>query len=65
MATFTYQLAYWAWVKLEKEEIKRERSGERYLADCRGAYADAGGIAEMERLEKQLGELTKAKATKP
>jgi len=47
MATFTYQLAYWAWVKLEKEEIKRERS------------------AEIEGLEKQLGELTKGKATKP
>jgi hypothetical protein len=28
MATFTYQLAYWGWVKLEKEEIKRSRSGE-------------------------------------
>jgi hypothetical protein len=28
MATFTYQLAYWGWVKLEKEEIKRDRNGE-------------------------------------
>ncbi|PMD59806.1 uncharacterized protein K444DRAFT_529477 [Hyaloscypha bicolor E] len=41
MATFTYQLAYWGWVKLEKEEIKRSRS------------------AEIEVLEKQLGDLTK------
>ncbi|PSS25222.1 hypothetical protein M430DRAFT_33007 [Amorphotheca resinae ATCC 22711] len=28
MATFTYQLAYFAWVKLEKEEIKSERRAE-------------------------------------
>jgi len=28
MATFTYQLAYWTWVKLEKDEIKREKTGE-------------------------------------
>ncbi|CZR57892.1 uncharacterized protein PAC_07781 [Phialocephala subalpina] len=28
MATFTYQLAYWGWVKLEKDEIKREKTGE-------------------------------------
>ncbi|RDL41390.1 uncharacterized protein BP5553_01369 [Venustampulla echinocandica] len=28
MATFTYQLAYWAWVKLEKDEIKAQRSAE-------------------------------------
>jgi hypothetical protein len=28
VATFIYQLAYWGWVKLEKDEIKRERSGE-------------------------------------
>lgn len=27
MATFTYQLAYWGWVKLEKDEIQRERTG--------------------------------------
>jgi len=28
MAMFTYQLAYWGWVKLEKDEIKRERTAE-------------------------------------
>jgi len=28
MATFTYQLAYWAWVKFEKDEIREERQGE-------------------------------------
>ena len=27
MATFTYQLVYWTWVKLEKDEIKKERNG--------------------------------------
>ncbi|KAG9243620.1 hypothetical protein BJ878DRAFT_110868 [Calycina marina] len=26
IATFTYQLAYWGWVYLEKEEIKKEKS---------------------------------------
>ena len=29
MATFTYQLAYWGWVKLEKDEVKAERTGMR------------------------------------
>jgi len=47
MATFTYQLAYWAWVKLEKDEIKREKT------------------AEIENLEKQLGDLTKRTEKKP
>ncbi|KAF4625192.1 hypothetical protein G7Y89_g12973 [Cudoniella acicularis] len=28
LATFTYQLAYWGWVRLEKDEIKAERNGE-------------------------------------
>jgi len=28
MATFTYQLAYWAWVKLEKDEIRSQREAE-------------------------------------
>ena len=28
LATFTYQLAYWTWVKLEKDEIKREKNCE-------------------------------------
>jgi hypothetical protein len=27
MATFAYQLSYWAWVKLEKDEIRSERQG--------------------------------------
>ncbi|KAG4428882.1 hypothetical protein IFR05_015631 [Cadophora sp. M221] len=27
MATFTYQLAYWGWVYLEKAEIKKQKSG--------------------------------------
>ena len=33
MATFTYQLAYWGWVKLEKDEIKRSKNGERCPID--------------------------------
>lgn len=28
MATFTYQLSYWLWVKLEKDEVKAERTKE-------------------------------------
>ncbi|ROW02870.1 hypothetical protein VSDG_01653 [Cytospora chrysosperma] len=28
MAMFTYQLAYWGWVKLEQDEITAEREGE-------------------------------------
>ncbi|CAG8979324.1 hypothetical protein HYALB_00002448 [Hymenoscyphus albidus] len=28
MAVFTYQLAYWAWVKLEKDEIKAQKTAE-------------------------------------
>jgi hypothetical protein len=28
LATFTYQVAYWGWVKLEKDEIKALRNGE-------------------------------------
>ncbi|KAH8804626.1 hypothetical protein F5884DRAFT_419530 [Xylogone sp. PMI_703] len=28
MATLTYQMAYWAWVKLEKDEIRAEREAE-------------------------------------
>ncbi|KAF8847016.1 hypothetical protein BDZ45DRAFT_682145 [Acephala macrosclerotiorum] len=47
MATFTYQLAYWGWVKLEKDEIKRQKT------------------AEIESLEKKLGELTKGGEKKP
>lgn len=27
MAMFTYQLAYWGWVKLEQDEITAEREG--------------------------------------
>lgn len=26
MATFTYQLSYWLWVKLEKDEMKAEKT---------------------------------------
>ncbi len=28
MATFTYQFTYWLWVKMEKDDIKRERQHE-------------------------------------
>jgi hypothetical protein len=40
MATFTYQLAYWGWVKLEKDEIKAQRTGALlYLGDGDGVAA--------------------------
>jgi hypothetical protein len=35
------------------------------VAVNRGVNTNAEGIAEIEGLEKQLGELTKGKATKP
>ncbi|KAE8442449.1 hypothetical protein EG329_003350 [Mollisiaceae sp. DMI_Dod_QoI] len=38
MATFTYQLTYWAWVKLEKDEIKREKTGEETHVDSGISY---------------------------
>jgi hypothetical protein len=28
MATFSYQLTYWLWVMLEKDELRRDRQGE-------------------------------------
>ncbi|KAF3770700.1 hypothetical protein M406DRAFT_247643, partial [Cryphonectria parasitica EP155] len=31
MAVFTYQLAYWGWVKLEQDEIRADREGLRPL----------------------------------
>lgn len=32
MAVFTYQLAYWGWVKLETEEIKSQRDGMSFFS---------------------------------
>lgn len=36
LALFTYQLTYWAWLKLEQDEIKMERTGRPFPrpADC-------------------------------
>lgn len=28
MATLTYQIAYWSWVKLEQDEIREEKKRE-------------------------------------
>lgn len=30
LALFTYQLTYWAWLKLEQDEIKMERTGRSF-----------------------------------
>lgn len=69
MATFTYQLAYWAWVKLEKDEVRRNRTGERWPSNVVVvgilSMADVEWIAEIEVLEKQLGDMTKGKEAKP
>jgi hypothetical protein len=68
MATFTYQLAYWGWQRLEKDEIKRNKTGQLcsfYRMIGSWPMADTEGVAEIEVLEKQLGDLTKGKETKP
>lgn len=76
MATFTYQLAYYGWVRLEKDEIKRQRSGEwlslyppfcqKSIDGVRGVWELGCGLmcafaAEVESLENQLKDLTKDK----
>ena len=33
MAMLTYQLTYWLWVKLEKDEIKKERQSMVHLKE--------------------------------
>lgn len=68
MATFTYQLAYWGWQKLEKEEIKRKKTGQCcsfYRMRDHGQWLRLKDTAEIEVLEKQLGDLTKGKEAKP
>ena len=30
-AVFTYQVVYWGWVKLETDEIKRQKKGKSFL----------------------------------
>ena len=68
MATFTYQLAYWGWQKLEKEESKRNKTGQLcsfYRMTDHGQWLILKDTAEIEVLEKQLGDLMKGKETKP
>ena len=52
-AVFTYQAAYWLWVKLEADEIKQQKTGEHKLPDF--CIAEINGSAEeMKSLEAQL-----------
>lgn len=36
MAMFTYQLAYWGWTKLEKDEVKAQKTGEQMTIQRKG-----------------------------
>ncbi|KAF8536183.1 hypothetical protein BDD12DRAFT_890849 [Trichophaea hybrida] len=48
MAVFVYQALYWTWMKMEKGEEKRIKSG--------------GGIAEIAVLEEKVMKLANSKA---
>lgn len=81
MATFTYQLAYWAWVKLETDEVKEGKNCEWHLmamtrdrciprtgciAVLKGNIKLTNGrVAEVKVLETQLEKLTKKEVPKP
>jgi hypothetical protein len=41
MATFTYQFTYWVWVKLEKDEVKRERQSMVPLGEKHAQWSPA------------------------
>lgn len=62
MATLSYQMAYWLWVKLEKDEIKAEREGTSHeLLDWYTSFTYNPMIAEITTLEQKLNELVKSK----
>jgi hypothetical protein len=64
LAMFTYQLAYYAWVKLETDEIKTERNGMFMVPSCLTRDTDADDVvAEMATLEEQVQAL-QSKASK-
>lgn len=56
MATFVYQVAYWGWVKLEKDEEKANRSGEFSVVFERVEFVLMWSwcVAEIEGLEQKL-----------
>lgn len=63
LAMFTYQLAYYAWVKLETDEIREERQGMCFVADMiEIAYTDVD-VAEVASLEEQVKDLQSKAAT--
>ncbi|KAF4976603.1 hypothetical protein FZEAL_6750 [Fusarium zealandicum] len=49
LAVFTYQLAYWTWIKLETDEVRAERDAT---------------IADLETTVKEYDAATKAKGDK-
>jgi hypothetical protein len=58
MATFTYQLSYWLWVKLEKDETKATRQG-TLSSPCYVSLfrkSDQLILAEISALEAKLQE---------
>ncbi len=67
MSVFIYQLTYWGWVKLEKDDIKSQKTGEWWTRGVEDRHAleldraDQRIVAELEGLEKRLGELTMEK----
>ncbi|KAL2676705.1 hypothetical protein Neosp_010469 [[Neocosmospora] mangrovei] len=42
LAVFTYQLVYWAWVKLETDEVRAERDGKPECCVKKAWVADSG-----------------------
>ncbi|PWW76232.1 hypothetical protein C7212DRAFT_280545 [Tuber magnatum] len=56
MAFFTYQITYWAWVKMEKEEVRSEKESTCFsflfspfflLIGRRGGFGSRGGGFEV------------------
>ena len=68
MATFAYQLSYWLWLKLEKDEIKSNRQGLKFPGNIINLFheepkSDYLGTAEIAALETKLNDMvTKTKA---
>lgn len=59
MSTFIYQLTYWAWAKLEKDEIHAEKQGSLFSGPV-WVYMqiDSDATAEIAALETKLQGIT-------
>lgn len=62
LALFTYQLTYWAWLKLEQDEIKMERTGKicPRPGQCVKSSCSRTCTAEITQLENQVEALKAA-----